>query len=92
MRDEATRNLDTETERMIPASFNALMENRTCFVNAHRLSTITHADRVVVLQTDRIIEIGSHELMAAGSRYREMAYAANAAGGCVMTTTRAIAT
>jgi ATP-binding cassette subfamily B protein/subfamily B ATP-binding cassette protein MsbA len=71
--DEATSNLDTESERTIQASLTALMENRTCFVIAHRLSTITHADRIVVLAGGRIAEIGDHEsLMAAGGRYREM--------------------
>lgn len=71
--DEATSNLDTESERTIQRSLTALMENRTCFVIAHRLSTIMHADRIVVLENGRIAEIGSHEaLMAAGGRYREM--------------------
>ncbi|HEX2475411.1 MAG TPA: ABC transporter ATP-binding protein [Lacipirellulaceae bacterium] len=71
--DEATSNLDTESERTIQRSLTALMENRTCFVIAHRLSTITHADRIVVLDRGRIREIGSHEaLMAAGGRYCEM--------------------
>ena len=70
--DEANSNLDTESERTIQASLNALMENRTCFVIADRLSTITHADRIVMIQNERIIEIGSHELMAAVRRYHEM--------------------
>jgi ATP-binding cassette, subfamily B, bacterial len=71
--DEATSNLDTESERTIQASLVALMEDRTCFVIAHRLSTITHADRIAVLENGRIAELGSHEsLMVAGGRYREM--------------------
>jgi ATP-binding cassette subfamily B protein/subfamily B ATP-binding cassette protein MsbA len=71
--DEATSNLDTESEQAIQASLATLMENRTCFVIAHRLSTIAHADRIVVIENGSITEIGSHEtLMATDGRYREM--------------------
>lgn len=71
--DEATSNLDTESERLIQASLSALMENRTCFVIAHRLSTVVKASRIVVLQGSRLREVGNHEaLMESGGRYSEM--------------------
>ncbi len=71
--DEATSNLDTESERLIQTSMSALMENRTCFVIAHRLSTIASADRIVVLEDGKITEIGTHQsLMELGGRYHEM--------------------
>ena len=71
--DEATSNLDTESERLIQASLEELMQNRTSFVIAHRLSTISHADRIVVIDHGQILQSGTHaELMASGGRYREM--------------------
>ena len=71
--DEATSNLDTESERYIQESLVSMMKGRTSFVIAHRLSTIRHAHRIVVVDHGRIIEMGTHaELLRAGGRYRDM--------------------
>jgi ATP-binding cassette, subfamily B, bacterial len=71
--DEATSNLDSESERLIQQSLDQLLRGRTSFVIAHRLSTIRHADRILVLDDGAIAEAGSHdELMAGSGLYRDM--------------------
>jgi ATP-binding cassette, subfamily B, bacterial MsbA len=71
--DEATSALDSESERFIQASLDRLMNGRTTFVVAHRLSTIEAASRIVVLEAGRIVEIGRHaELLARGGLYSHL--------------------
>ena len=59
--DEATSALDTESEKMVQKALDNLMVNRTTFVIAHRLSTVLHADRIIVLENGRIVESGTHD-------------------------------
>jgi len=61
--DEATSNLDTESEQLIQAAMQRLLANRTTFIVAHRLSTIAKADLIVVMDRGRILEVGRHEAL-----------------------------
>ena len=71
--DEATSSVDTRTEQAIVRAMEAIMENRTSFVIAHRLSTVVDADLILVMDHGTIIEQGTHaELMAAGGAYAEL--------------------
>lgn len=71
--DEATSNIDTETESIIQQALEVLKKGRTTFIIAHRLSTIRSADQILVLHRGEIVERGSHdELMALGGRYFRM--------------------
>jgi subfamily B ATP-binding cassette protein MsbA len=71
--DEATSALDTESERWVQAALERLMQGRTSFVIAHRLSTVQRADRIVVLQGGQIVETGRHgELLAQGGLYAHL--------------------
>jgi len=71
--DEATSALDTESERAVQDALECLMRNRTTLVIAHRLSTVHHANRIVVMDAGKVIEIGSHsELMELGGQYARL--------------------
>ena len=71
--DEATSNIDTETEEIIQHAMDVLKKGRTTFIIAHRLSTIKNADRILVLERGEIVERGTHdELLAQGGIYEKM--------------------
>jgi len=71
--DEATSNLDAESELLVQQALTGLLKDRTTFVIAHRLSTVRHADRIVVLRDGAIVEEGTHdELMRLGGEYERL--------------------
>jgi ATP-binding cassette subfamily B protein len=71
--DEATSSLDSKTEQAIQETLREVAEDHTTLVIAHRLSTVVDADRILVMDSGRIVEQGSHaELLERGRRYREM--------------------
>ncbi len=71
--DEATSALDSESEKLVQIALDRLLKNRTALVIAHRLSTVQHADEIVVLDSGRIVERGSHQfLMQNGQYYRKL--------------------
>ena len=71
--DEATSSLDTESEKLVQDAINRLMKDRTSLVIAHRLSTVRHADEIIVLQKGRIVERGKHdELIGQDGLYRKL--------------------
>jgi len=71
--DEATSALDSSSERLVQDALGRLVSGRTTLVIAHRLSTVRHADRIVVLQGGRVVEQGTHvELMERSGLYRRL--------------------
>ncbi len=79
--DEATSALDTQSEKLVQEAIESLLQGRTTFVIAHRLSTVRHADKILVLDGGRVREMGTHDqLMARGGAYAELMKAQEFAG------------
>ena len=71
--DEATSSLDSESEALVQEALERLMEGRTTFVIAHRLSTVRDADRILVLDEGKIVEEGTHDqLLGMGGLYADL--------------------
>ncbi|MFT3894765.1 MAG: ATP-binding cassette domain-containing protein [Anaerolineales bacterium] len=71
--DDSTSSVDTQTEKLIQSALDTLMEGRTTFVIAHRLSTVRRADMILVMDKGQIVERGTHEeLLARGGLYKEI--------------------
>ena len=71
--DEATANIDTETELLIQEALEKLMQGRTTIMVAHRLSTIQHADKIIVMHKGEVREVGTHqELLLADGIYKKL--------------------
>jgi ATP-binding cassette subfamily B protein len=71
--DEATSNVDTRTEPKLQEAMDELMKEKTCFIVAHRLSTVQNASRIIVVRDGRIVEVGNHAtLLAQGGFYASL--------------------
>lgn len=86
--DEATSALDSESERHIQTALDRLMEGRTCFTVAHRLSTIENSNRIIVMESSKIIEIGTHkELIEKEGKYAKLVKLQSISGHSTSTST-----
>ena len=71
--DEATANIDTQTEKLIQKAIDNVAKEKTTLIIAHRLSTIRNADAIIVLKDGKVLEIGNHDsLMNAGGYYKDL--------------------
>jgi ATP-binding cassette subfamily B protein len=75
--DEATANIDTQTELLIQRALQRVLEGRTSIVIAHRLSTVRNADKIIVLNRGRLVEMGTHEELLDVGGFYERLYAVN---------------